>query len=188
MPVDVSRRPFTVEEYHRMAAAGILGEDDRVELLEGEIVQMEPIGSRHAGCVNRLTRILVERAGVRAVVTVQNPITLGPRSEPQPDIVLARPRRDDYANAHPGPADILLVVEVAETSVRYDREVKLPVYARHGVPEAWLVNLSDDRIEVYREPGPEGYRSVRHADWGEDLEVVGLPGLSVRVDEILGRG
>lgn len=186
MPVDVSRRPFTVEEYHRMAAAGILGEDDRVELLEGEIVQMEPIGSRHAGCVNRLTRIFSERARGRAVVTVQNPITLGPRSEPQPDFVLARLRPDEYTDAHPGPGDILLIVEVAETSARYDREMKLPIYARYGVPEAWLVNLNDDRIEVFREPGREGYRSVHHLARGEDLEVQALAGLTVRVDEILG--
>jgi Uma2 family endonuclease len=186
MHVDVSRRPFTVEEYHRMAAAGILGEDDRVELLEGEIVQMEPIGSRHAGCVNRITRIFVERAGGRAVVTVQNPITLGLHSEPQPDLVLARPRADDYANAHPGPGDILLIVEVAETSARYDREVRLPVYARFGLPEAWLVNLTNDRIEVYREPGPDGYGSVRHQRRGADLEVLAIAGLTSGVDEILG--
>lgn len=186
MQVDVSRRPFTVEEYHRMAAAGILGEDDRVELLEGEIVQMEPIGSRHAGCVNRLTRIFVDRARGRAVVTVQNPITLGSRSEPQPDVVLARPRPDEYADAHPGPGDILLVVEVADTSAGYDRQRKLPVYARYGVPEAWLVNLNDDHIEVYRGPGPDGYGSVRQVGRGGELEVQALTGLTLRVDEILG--
>jgi len=186
MHVDVSRRPFTVEEYRRMAAAGILGEDDRVELLEGEIVQMEPIGSRHAGCVNRLNRIFVERAGGRAVVTVQNPITLGLHSEPQPDLVLARPRPDDYADAHPGPGDILLVVEVAETSARYDRGMKLPVYARFGVPEAWMVNLKEERVEVYREPGPDGYASVRHERRAADLDVLAIAGLTVSVDEILG--
>ncbi len=128
------RRPFTVAEYHRMAEAGVLGEDDRVELLEGEIVQMTPIGSRHAACVARLTHLFVDRLQGRAQVNVQNPVHLSERSEPQPDLALLRPRPDFYARAHPGPADVLLLVEVAETSSDVDWTVKIPLYAGAGVP------------------------------------------------------
>jgi Uma2 family endonuclease len=142
MGVQLARRLFTVAEYHKMAEAGILSEDDRVELLEGEIVAMSPIGSRHAGLVNRLNRLFSQRAGDQVVVSVQNPVRLGGYSEPQPDLALLRPRADFYTSSHPGPEDVLLAVEVAETSAAVDREVKVPLYARFGVPEVWLVDLA----------------------------------------------
>jgi len=126
MAAPLVRHRFTVEEYHRMGQAGILSEDDRVELIEGEIVEMAPVGSRHAACVKRLNALLSRRAGGRALVSVQDPIRLGEHSEPQPDLALLKPREDFYAAAHPGPEDVLLVIEVAETSLEYDREVKLP--------------------------------------------------------------
>jgi Uma2 family endonuclease len=126
MGVQVQRRLFTVEEYHRMAEAGILSEEDRVELIEGELVTMSPIGSRHAACVKRLVRLLDRAAGDRAIVGAQDPIRLGARSEPQPDVALLRYRPDFYASAHPGPEDVLLVVEVAETSADADRSLKIP--------------------------------------------------------------
>lgn len=135
MAVQLLKRLFTVAEYHRMAEAGILGEDDRVELIEGEIVGMTPISSRHAGQVNRLVRLFTQRLGGRAILSVQNPIRLGEHSEPQPDVALLRPRPDFYATAHPGSEDVLLVIEVADlsacdaqagTSAAYDREVKPP--------------------------------------------------------------
>jgi len=132
----VSRWKFTVDEYARMAEAGILGEDDRVELLEGEIVEMAPIGPPHAGCVNRLTRLLTSRLGDRAVVGVQNPIRLGSLSEPQPDLTLLRPRRDLYSEGHPEADDVLLVVEVASSTSAFDRQVKMPLYAQAGIPQA----------------------------------------------------
>jgi len=185
MSVQVQRRLFTVEEYHRMAEAGILSEDDRVELIEGELVAMSPIGSRHAAAVARLT-VLFSRIGDRGTVWVQNPIRLGRHSEPQPDVALLRYRPDFYASAHPGPEDVLLIVEVAEISADYDRTVKIPLYARHGIPEAWLVDLAKEHIEVYRQPGPEGYWETRTLRRGETLHLTALPGRTIAVEEILG--
>jgi Uma2 family endonuclease len=185
MGVQVQRRLFTVEEYHRMAEAGILSEDDRVELIEGELVTMSPIGSRHAACVARLTALLFPVEG-RGILWVQNPIRLGARSEPQPDVTLLRYRPDFYASAHPGPEDVLLVVEVAETSADADRSLKIPLYARCGIPEAWLVDLLEERIEIYRHPTPQGYRSLHIAHRGETVSPTALPDLELSVDEILG--
>jgi Uma2 family endonuclease len=186
MGVQLARRLFTVAEYHKMAEAGILSEDDRVELLEGEIVAMSPIGSRHAGLVNRLNRLFSQRAGDQVVVSVQNPVRLGGYSEPQPDLALLRPRADFYTSSHPGPEDVLLAVEVAETSAAVDREVKVPLYARFGVPEVWLVDLAGDQVEVFREPSAEGYREVRVLRRGESLAPAFLPDLLVPVDAVLG--
>ncbi len=186
MGVQVQRRLFTVEEYHRMAEAGILSEDDRVELIEGELVAMSPIGSRHAACVKRLIRLLDRAVGDRAIVGAQDPIRLGARSEPQPDVTLLRYRPDFYASAHPGPEDVLLVVEVAETSADYDRTVKIPLYARYGIPEAWLVDLLEERIEIYRHPSPQGYQTLHIAHRGETVRPTTLPDLELSVDDILG--
>jgi Uma2 family endonuclease len=186
MGVQLARRLFTVAEYHKMAEAGILSEDDRVELLEGEIVAMSPIGSRHAACVDRLTQYLVVQVRGRAIVRVQSPIRLGEHSEPQPDLALLKPRPDFYASSHPGPEDVLLVVEVAETSAAGDREVKVPMYARFGVPEVWLVDLAGDQVEVFREPSAEGYREVRVLRRGESLAPAFLPDLLLPVDAVLG--
>src|SRR5438552_12280642 len=148
--VEVRRRRFTVEEYHRMAEAGILSEDDRVELIEGEIVQMSPIGPRHSACVDRLNALFTSRLRRRAIVRVQNPIVLSRWTEPQPDLTLLRPRADFYAERHPGPADVLLAVEVAETSGVYDRGTKLALYARARIPEVWLVDVRGDRRRLVR--------------------------------------
>ncbi len=186
MTVQFSRRLFTVSEYHRMVEAGILGEDDRVELIEGEIVEMSPIGSRHARCVRRLNYLFGRRVAERAIVDVQNPVRLGEHSEPQPDMLLLRPRPDFYAAAHPGPGDVLLVVEVVETSAAYDPDVKVPLYARAGILEVWLVDLGEDRVEVYREPSPQGYRSVRHFRRGDRLSAEAFPDLEVSVEDVLG--
>jgi hypothetical protein len=186
MSVPVTKRRFTVEEYHRMAEAGILREDDRVELLDGEIIQMTPVGPRHAGCVIELTRVLSRLMGDAAVVSVQNPVVLGEHQEPQPDVALLRPRADSYRGRHPGPEDVLLVIEVAETSVEYDRERKLPLYARAGIPEAWLVDLPADAIEVHRRPVPHGYGEVRTLRRGETLTAVNFPTLAIAVGDVLG--
>ena len=185
MHVQMPTRRFTVEEYQRMAEAGILGEDDRVELLDGRIVEMMPIGEPHAACVRRLTNLLAERARGRAIVDVQDPVYLDRWSLPQPDVTLLRPRSDFYTS-HPRPEDLLLVVEVADTSLGYDRDEKFPRYAAGGITEAWLVDLEGDRIEVHREPGPEGYARIRSVTRGAELEVAGLPGVMLRADEILG--
>ena len=186
MPVQLVRRFFTVEQYYRMAEAGILSADDRVELIEGEIVEMTPIGSRHAACVKRLIRLLDRAVGDHAVVSAQDPVRLSERSEPQPDLALLRPRADFYAQAHPGPQDILLVVEVAETSASYDREVKLPLYARAGIPEVWLIDLEGRGIEIFRQPGSQGYQDVRRVGREERLAPQAFPDLDFAVAEIMG--
>jgi Uma2 family endonuclease len=154
------RYRFSVEEYLRMGEAGILTEDDRVELIDGEIIDMPPIGRPHSGAVNRVANLFVRRLGERVVLAVQNPIRIGDFSLPQPDIALLRPRDDFYANAYAIPDDILLLVEVAESSVRYDRDKKLPLYAAAGVRESWLVDIPARRLVLCREPSAEGYRQV----------------------------
>ena len=149
MSVAVSRRLFTVDQYHEMARSGILSEDDRVELFAGEIVEMSPIGSRHASCVDRLTKTITMQIENSAIVRVQSPIRLGPRSEPQPDLALLKPRADFYAQAHPGPQDVLLIIEVAETSTDTDRKLKLPLYAKTGIPEVWIFELFTKQVDLY---------------------------------------
>ena len=161
MRTQVARRTFTAEEYHRMVTAGILAEDDRVELIEGEIVRMSPIGSPHAACVDRLNALFTRRLARRATVRVQSPIALDGRSEPQPDVTVLRPREDYYAPQHPGPADILLVIEVVDTSGEYDRGTKLPLYARAGIREVWIVDVVHYTIEVYRRHALRTYREDR---------------------------
>lgn len=175
-------RPFTVDEYYRMAEAGIFGRDEHVELIDGRIVQMNAIGSPHAWCVSRLNQVFARRDGV--VVSVQNPIRLDDRSEPEPDLVvvpLATPQ-----NRHPRPDDILLVVEVADTSLSYDRQTKAPLYARAGIPELWIADLGGQRLEVHREPSPTGYRLVQVFARGQQMSPLFAPDLTIEVDAILG--
>jgi len=183
---DLARRRFTAEEYERMGTTGILGEDDRVELLDGEIVRMTPIGPVHAGVVNRLTRLLVQRLGERAVVTVQNPIRITPYSEPQPDLALLRPRPDFYQLAHPEPSDVLLVIEVADSSITIDRTLKIPVYALAEIPEVWLVDLAGRRVLVNREPKGDGYTRNDTAGPGDTLHPAAFDDIALAVEEILG--
>jgi len=177
---------FTVDDYHRMAKAGILHEDDRVELIDGELIQMAAIGSRHFACVNRLNAEFSAEAAGRFIVSVQNPVRLSRHSEPQPDIVLLRPRGDSYESGLPGPEDALLVVEVSDSTVTYDRRVKLPLYAAAGIPEAWLVNLPRRSIEVHREPRDGRYHQVTVFRRGETITLLALPQISIAVDAILG--
>ena len=177
---------LTVDDYHRMAEAGILGEDDRVELLNGQIVQMTPIGPDHAGDVGALTALLSQVVGSRAIVWVQNPVVLDSDSEPQPDVVLLRPRPDFYRRSHPRPADIFLLIEVSDSSVDYDRDIKIPLYARAGIPEVWLVDINAERIEIYRDPVGDGYRTTWLAARGDTVSPLLPEGIAISVDEILG--
>jgi Uma2 family endonuclease len=186
MSVELQRRRFTVGEYYAMADAGILTEDDRVELIEGEIVQMAAIGSHHAACVDRLNRMLVQQAGEAAVVRVQNPVRLSDLTEPQPDFALLRARDDFYAARHPGPADTLLVIEVSHTTLGYDREIKLPLYALAGIPEVWIVNVEDGEVEVYRDPAGPQYRHRETVRPGAVLRPIAMPSVAVKVARILG--
>ncbi len=180
-------RLFTVADYHKMAEVGILDEDDRVELIEGEILNMTPIGPRHAGCVAHLTELFGEGLGRQVVIWTQNPIRLGEHSEPQPDLALLRRRPDFYTSAHPRPEDVLLVIEVVDTSLPYDQDVKVPLYSRSGIPEVWLVDLNRERLIVYCEPGPEGYRRVSEVKGTATLSPQAFPELILTVDQVLGR-
>jgi Uma2 family endonuclease len=177
-------RRFSVDEYYRMAEAGILHEDDRVELLDGEIIEMTPIGSLHAACVDRLTRFFVSACGDRAIVRVQNPVRLSTESEPEPDLAILRPRADYYARAHPGPADVLLVIEVADSSLDYDRGRKAEAYARSGIPELWIVDLASEVVFVCRDPRAGSYRVEETRRRGQRLEVAGLAGVALAVDQM----
>ena len=181
---EVTRRRFTVHDYHRMAEVGILHEDERVELIEGDIVEMTPIGSRHAMCVIRLTRLLVPLVGDRALVSPQNPVRLSERLEPQPDMTVIRAR--DYEGSLPGPEDVLLLIEVSDTTLSYDRNVKLPLYARAGIPEVWIVDLAGQVIERHTNPSGDGYRHVERARRGKTIESITMPELSFGVEAVIG--
>lgn len=186
MSVQLEHWVFNVDEYHRMVETGILSEDDHVELIEGEIVKMSPIGSRHVACVNRLNRLLNRQVGQELIVSVQNPLRPDDYSEPEPDIALIKPRDDFYAQSLATPEDVLLRIEVADTSVELDRRVKLPLYARAGIPEVWLASLPEDRVEAHSEPVNGVYQKVRIARRGESISSESIPHLVVSVGEILG--
>lgn len=175
-----TRFKLTIEQYHRMGELGILRPDDRVELIDGELVRMAPIGSMHSGLVSRLTRLLVEQVGRDGVVSPQNPVILSNVTEPQPDLAVLRWRADDYMTDTPWAQDALLVVEVADSSLRFDRDVKLRFYAASGVPEVWIVDVRRQCILVFREPGVEAYASSQTLAAGDVAGCRALPG--VRID------
>jgi Uma2 family endonuclease len=149
---------ITVEEYYRMAEVGVLAPDARVELIEGEIIDMPPVGSDHASVVDQLNHLLAGALRGQALVRVQGPVRLSRSSEPEPDIALLKPRPDYYRHAHPSGADVLLVVEMSDSSLRYDCDVKVPLYARHEVPEVWIVDLPGERMHLYRSAADGAYR------------------------------
>jgi Uma2 family endonuclease len=184
--VPIPRRRFTVDEYHRMGDAGVLTEDDRVELLDGEIIQMSPIGTPHASTVARLNTLLVRRFGKQATIWVQNPIILDRWSEPQPDLCVLAQRSDFYADAHPRPRDVLLGIEVMDTSRSYDRTLKLPLYAKAELREVWLVDLKGQTIDVHRRPALRGYREHQTYARGRTITPLAFPRLRIRVNEVLG--
>ncbi len=186
MSVELQRRPFTADEYEALGRAGILDEDDRVELIEGEIVETAPIGKRHSACVARLNRLFSERAAEQAIVWVQSQIRLSDFSQPEPDVTLLTLRDDFYEDRHPGPADVLLLIEVADASLEADREIKIPLYGRSGVREAWLVDLQGRAVEVYRSPSADGYDAVERVAPPGILRPQALEGVEVSVEEVLG--
>jgi Uma2 family endonuclease len=156
----VERYRWTVALYHQMIETGILGEDERIELIKGELATMSPIGAEHSGTLKKLTEMLFEQLRRRAVISVQDPLQVDDYSEPEPDLALLAPRRDFYKRALPRPADVLLVIEVADSSLAYDRTIKMALYAGAGIAEAWIVNLIDRWIEVYRDPSSAGYTTL----------------------------
>jgi Uma2 family endonuclease len=182
----LEKRYFNVDEYYRMAEAGVLKPDDRVELIEGEIIKMSPIGSPHAACVSRLNDLLQTANRSNAIVAIQNPVRLSEFSEPVPDIALLKRRKDYYAARHPGPADVFLLMEVAQTTVLPDRNIKIPLYARSEVPEVWLVNLPKKLVEVYSREAGGRYRKSAKYRRGEIVSSEILPELKLAVNDILG--
>ena len=189
MTIGARRVRFTVEQYDRMGESGILPDDPRIELLYGHIIAREPTGARHAGTVHRLNSLWTSRLGARVIVSVQNPVQF-PKvdSELQPDIMLLKPRTDFYTASHPVADDVLLLIEVADTSLRLDRRVKIPLCARAGIRETWLCDLVTGRVEAYRNPTDGRYRSVQALARGHTLAPTALPDIQVRVEDLIGPG
>jgi Uma2 family endonuclease len=186
MPVQTTHR-FTVSQYYRMAETGVLRPDARVELLDGRIIDMSPIGPFHSGVVKRLNRLFNRLSMGRWVVSTQDPLHLDEHSEPEPDVMLLRPSPDDYTHRHPGPDDVYLLIEVSDTTLDFDREEKLPAYGRAGIAEVWIVNLNEETIEVHREPHFTGYGSktvLRASDKGSPTK---FPDVAVEVADLLKR-
>lgn len=183
--VHVPRHRLTVDEYYRMAELGILAPDVRVELIEGEIIDMTPQGSGHAGIVSRLTERLVSAVGLRAMVRCQLPIRLGHRSEPEPDFAIVKRKDDYYTRAHPVADDVLLVIEISNTTLSYDRFIKMPLYARHGIVEAWLIDVQAGRIHLFRTPRDGNYVDVSAADRPGILYPKALPEVPIDLSGIL---
>jgi Uma2 family endonuclease len=177
---------FTVETYHRLGELGVFHEDDRVELINGQIVPMTPIGDAHAACVQRLNTYLGHRTELPVVVSMQNPVVLDPRWEPQPDIAVLRRDAGLAGRWHATARDVVLIIEVAESSLVYDRDVKIPQYAEAGIPEAWLVDVNAETITVYRHPTAGGYRETAVVERGHVLRPDQLPAVEITADEILG--
>ena len=181
----LTRRKLTVDEYYRMADAGILGEDDRIELIDGEILDMAPIGADHINAVNDLTRALVLAIGDHGVVSVQNPLRLDIYNEPMPDFVVFRPRPDSQRKTRYTPADVLLVIEVAKTSLRFDNKVKLPKYAAAEIPEVWIIDVAKHRLHIHRDPADGAYTTTRTCTANETVALAKVPAAIIPLDRIL---
>ena len=180
----IQRHLFTHDEYHKMGKAGIFHQDERVELIEGILIDMAPIGSDHAGQVIQLNTVLNTAFSGRVLVSQQNPIRLGEHSEPQPDVAILRLREDFYRTSHPQPQDILLLIEVSDTTARYDREIKIPLYARHDIPEVWLIDLQHKQLEIYRQPSADGYRQILRPAKDERIALALLADVSVAISDL----
>ncbi len=176
---------FSADDYHRMEKAGILGDDDRVELVDGAIVEAAPVGGEHGMATGRIAVALAAAVGDRAMVRERRPVALGGTSEPEADVCVVRPQAGDFAERHPRPEDILLLVEIADTSVGFDDEVKGPLYAKAGVIETWIVDLSAGVVIVARDPQPCGYMDERRVGSGETVTPLMLPGAAVAVSDLV---
>lgn len=175
---------INVDEYYRMSEVGLLARDARVELIQGEVFDMAPIGSRHAYVVNTLNKLLVRVIGERAIVSIQQPLRLSERSEPQPDLLLLKPRQDGYRNAHPTAADVLLLIEVSDSTLRYDREIKTPLYAQHGIPELWLFDLNGMQVHCMTQPNNDVYEVIATKHEGTCCPHL-LPEICIEIDALL---
>ncbi len=180
------KRLFTVKEYYQMFDAGLFANGERVELIRGEIIKMSPIGRRHAACVDVCNYILAHKLGGKVIIRVQNPLSLDDSSEPEPDVMLLRYKDDFYRSGHPHPSDVLLLIEVADSTINSDRELKIPLYAEDGIIEVWLVDINNACIEVYRNPTATGYQDIQKYDRGQILSISSFSDIRIAVDEILG--
>ncbi len=186
MSVQTTNKTVTVNEFYRLAEMGVYSHTDRVELIEGEIVEMSPIGSNHAGCVDYLNGILSRHLGSKAIIRGQNPIRFDSLSEPLPDIVVLKYREDYYRSKHPEAKDALLIIEVADSSLDHDRNRKVPLYAQNGIEEVWIVNLLAREIEVYRHPEGERYKEIKQYHAGQTISPMAFPEVCLSVEEIIG--
>lgn len=185
MIAEIIPRTFTVEEYHRMAETGILTENDRVELINGEIIRMSPIGNTHAAIVNRINMFLVPLLASRAITQVQNPVRIRNHSEPEPDIAILHPREDFYASTGVTSDDVLLLIEVSDSTLYLDRKVKLPLYASARIPEVWIIDVGRKRLEVYHQPTDEGYQHTEKLSRNDTLSATQLS-LTLQVKDLIG--
>lgn len=183
MPTIAAPHLFSREDYHKMVVSGVLSEDDRVELIHGEIVEKMPIGPSHGACVKRLNQCFSRLADDFAIVSVQDPLAIGKYSEPEPDLALLKPRDDFYADSHPQAADVLLLIEVSDSSIVYDRRTKLPLYATNGIPQVWIVDLQRREIAVFSEPANGEYQTARVFMRGEAIPLDLFPGEVFPVDD-----
>jgi Uma2 family endonuclease len=187
MTVRAKGRRFSLDQYHRMGHAGILGADDRVELVDGEVVELGSIHTRHAGTVARIAHLFATRLDRRALVWTQNPLLLAQlQSEPLPDLMLLVPRTDFYIGGLPEPSSVRLLIEVVDASLHYDRQKKLPLYARSGVAESWLANIDAKRLEIHRNPGRLRYRSVRLPTASETFAPAAFPDVKLTLRDLFG--
>lgn len=183
--VEPTARGFTVSEYYRMAQSGIIRPEERVELIEGRILKMSPKGPQHSASTTSADDVFRERLGNRAIVRIQEPVHIDDRSEPEPDVVLARPLKNKYSDHHPVPDEILLILEIADTSLRYDREVKSLLFAQAGIIQYCILNLNSKELEDYRNPDPEGYRSKQTYKADEQFSLVAFPEILIAVRDLL---
>jgi Uma2 family endonuclease len=184
-PAVLQRHRLTVDEYYRMGQAGVFAPDARVELIEGEVIDMAPIGSRHASAVKKLNALLSAAAGAGAIVAVQDPLRLSDASEPEPDLMLLRPRADFYAQAHPGPADVLLLIEVSDSTAAYDCGIKLDLYAKHRVTEVWIVDLDNNIVRFFRNSDGTAYTDITASETPRTTPVAALPGVTIDLSNLL---
>lgn len=182
MAINTPKRRFSVEEYHRLALSGILKEEDKVELVQGEIVEMSPIGPKHASTVTRIVRLLTEIFRDQYLISPQNPIQLGLDSEPEPDIVILKEKADFYATRHPKAEEVVFIIEVADSTLQYDKEVKLALYAQSGIAEYWIVDLQAHQLMIHSFPDGNTYQQLKCFQSGEDVFSTLLPNTIALVD------
>jgi len=187
MAAEPARHQFTVDDYYRLGEIGVIAANDRVELVCGEIIDMPPIGASHAACVERMHFLLTTRVGPEWQVRSQNPLRLGDRDEPVPDVMVVKARADFYESGHPVTDNVALLVEVSDTTLVYDRGTKAPMYARNGVKEVWIVDINGETVLVYRDPGPGGYRVAEAKHREERISSSVLPDIDIAVSDILSK-